>query len=224
MRFAENQSASWYSREQEYVPNYAERFETMRSELKRQKALEGFKAMLLAEGAIEEEQADEIDSLIHTIDPSAKEKQLFQAEGMLLHLRNLPGSMITKKCIECQALFRSSYMSVAYCSDPCRAKAFEKQMGVKWTYTTDHYHNIRAERPLVVGPECYQILLGFARDLLDQHNILIQEVPETKPLIESESGQLLDQLTDDPQTTLEALLPQSDVHEQSLEDLLDLFE
>ena len=68
----------------------------MRSELKRQKALDGFKAMLLAEGAIQEEQADEIDSLLHTIDPSVKEKQLFQAEGMLLHLRYLPGSMITK--------------------------------------------------------------------------------------------------------------------------------
>ena len=191
----------------------------MKSELKRQKALDGFKAMLLAEGAIQEDQADEIDSLLHTVDPSAKEKQLFQAEGMLLHLRNLPGSMITKKCLECKQLYRSSYMSVAYCSDPCRARAFEKQMGVKWTYTTDHYHNIRAERPLVVGPECYQILLEFARDLLDQHNILIQE-----PVAEDESEQLLDQLTDDPQTSLEVSPPQSDVHEQSLEDLLDLFE
>ena len=219
MKFAGVQSVSWYSKEQEYVPKSAERFGTMKSELKRQKALDGFKAMLLAEGAIQEDQADEIDSLLHTVDPSAKEKQLFQAEGMLLHLRNLPGSMITKKCLECKQLYRSSYMSVAYCSDPCRARAFEKKMGVKWTYTTDHYHNIRAERPLVVGPECYQILLEFARDLLDQHNILIQE-----PVAEDESEQLLDQLTDDPQTSLEVSPPQSDVHEQSLEDLLDLFE
>ena len=196
----------------------------MRSELKRQKALDGFKAMLLAEGAIQEEEADEIDSLLHTIDPSIKEKQLFQAEGMLLHLRNLPGSMITKKCAWCSEFFRSSYMSVAYCSDPCRAKAFEKQMGVKWTYTTDHYHNIRAERPLVIGQECYRVLLEFARDLLDQHNILIQEVPEPEPEVENELEQLLDQSTDESQTILEVLPLQSDVHEQSLEDLLGLFE
>lgn len=219
MKFAAIQSASWCLREQEYAPKTAGRFGTMRSELKRQKALDGFKAMLLAEGAIQEEQADEIDSLLHTIDPSVKEKQLFQAEGMLLHLRYLPGSMITKKCLECKELFRSSYMSVAYCSDPCRAKAFERQMGVKWTYDTDHYHSLRAERPLVIGPECYQVLLEFARDLLDQHNILIQE-----PLVEDESEQLLDQLTDDPQTSLEVSPPQSDAHEQLLEDLLDLFE
>lgn len=219
MKFAAIQSALWYLREQEYAPKTAERFGTMRSELKRKKALDGFKAMLLAEGAIQEDQADEIDSLLHTVDPSIKEKQLFQAEGMLLHLRYLPGSMITKKCLECKELFRSSYMSVAYCSDPCRAKAFERQMGVKWTYDTDHYHSLRAERPLVIGPECYQILLEFARDLLDQHNILIQE-----PLTEDASEQLLDQLTDDPQTSLEVSPPQSDAHEQLLEDLLDLFE
>ncbi len=224
MKFAAIQSVLWYSREREYALNSAGRFGTMRSELKRKKALDGFKAMLLAEGAIQEEQADEIDSLLHTVDPSVKEKQLFQAEGMLLHLRNLPGSMITKKCAWCSEFFRSSYMSVAYCSDPCRAKAFEKQMGVKWTYTTDHYHSIRAERPLLIGPECYKILLEFARDLLDQHNILIQEVPEPEPFVEDESEQLLDQLTDDPQTSLEVSPPQSDAHEQSLEDLLDLFE
>ena len=136
---------------------------------------------------------------------------------MLLHLRYLPGSMITKNAWSAKELFRSSYMSVAYCSDPCRAKAFERQMGVKWTYDTDHYHSLRAERPLVIGPECYQVLLEFARDLLDQHNILIQE-----PLVEDESEQLLDQLTDDPQTSLEVSPPQSDAHEQLLEDLLDL--
>lgn len=131
---------------------------------------------------------------------------MLQAEGMLLHLRHASKHFIAKKCLECGEVFSTTYIAVSYCSSLCRGTAIEKQMGIRWNYETDHYANLQAERPLIVGPQAYQVLLEFARRVLEQHNLVVQE-PVDDP-IDGESAEVPHPNQSAPDTTPEPLPPQ----------------
>jgi hypothetical protein len=98
---------------------------------------------------------------------------MLQAEGMLLHIRGASKHFITKKCLECGEAFSTTYISVAYCSSLCRGTAIEKQTGIRWNYETDRYRNLGNEQPLIVGPKAYQVLLAFARRVLEQDGVTV---------------------------------------------------
>jgi hypothetical protein len=131
---------------------------------------------------------------------------MLQAEGMLLHIRQASKHFMAKKCLECEEAFSTTYIGVAYCSDLCRGKAIEKQMGIRWDYSKDHYENLSAERPLIVGPQAYQALLAFAHRVIEQHGLVVQETPVSPT--PDESDQVPHPNLSAPDTTPEPSLPQ----------------
>lgn len=128
--------------------------------------------------------------------------KVLQAEGVLLHLQSAAKALLHKKCKECGELFATRYFAVAYCSTQCRAKTLQRDFGVSYNSRTDHYSNMEAERPLIVGPQAYQTLLEFAHRFLEQHDFVVSQ-PDDKPLDEDHNH--------DPHTTPEFSLPQLDV-------------
>lgn len=54
-----------------------------------------------------------------------------EAEAALEYYEN-PRSFTEKNCKQCGLSFATRGAPVAYCSDPCRVRAFEERMGVKW--------------------------------------------------------------------------------------------
>jgi hypothetical protein len=113
---------------------------------------------------------------------------MLQAEGMLLHIRHASKHFMAKRCLECKEAFSTTYIAVSYCSALCRGTAIERQMGIRWDYESDHYQNLEAERPLIVGPQAYQELLKFARRVLDQHEILVQDADPTPDVSSEDTG------------------------------------
>lgn len=115
---------------------------------------------------------------------------MLQAEGVLLYAQNAARNFMPKICKHCKQAFSTNYVSVAYCSSLCRGKAMES-VGMKWDYTKDHYQLMGVERPIVVGPEAYSTLLEMAHRILDNHMILMEEVPQN-PEVESLEAEWLE--------------------------------
>jgi hypothetical protein len=134
------------------------------------------------------------------------DSRMLQAEGMLLHLRTAAKQFMAKKCLECEEVFSTNYIGVAYCSDLCRGKAIEKQMGIRWDYEKDHYENLSAERPLIVSPPAYQVLLEWARRVLELDGLVVQESPANPMPPESDEEQNPNSSV--PDTNPEPSLPQ----------------
>lgn len=133
---------------------------------------------------------------------------MLQAEGML-HILKAARHFIAKKCLECGEVFSTNYIGVSYCSALCRGKAIEKQMGIRWNYETDHYANLGAEHPLVITPAVYQVLLEFARRVLEQDGIVLKETSDDPIVSEPSEEQYPNQSV--PDTIPEISLPQSTV-------------
>jgi hypothetical protein len=130
---------------------------------------------------------------------------MLQAEGVL-HILRAPKHFVAKKCLECKEAFSTNYISVSYCSALCRGTAIERQMGIRWDYSKDHYENLGAEHPLVVGPEAYQVLLEFAQQVIQNHESIVHESSESLGDDESVEEQNPNQSV--PDTILEPSLPQ----------------
>ena len=150
-----------------------------------EKAQQGLLQMLQAAGMdVSEEDIKAAYNTAHT-PKEHPDSAMLQAEGMLLHIRHASRHFIAKKCLECGEAFSTTYIAVSYCSALCRGTAIEKKMGIRWNYDTDHYENLSAERPLIVGPQAYQELLAFARRILDQDALIVQDA-DPKPAVPSE--------------------------------------
>lgn len=115
--------------------------------------------------------ASQVEEAIKDVPVTSDEKML-EAEAVLLHLQ-APGRFISRKCKECGGTFGTSYKSVSYCSDRCRAIAIQNQTGIRWNPRVDHWSNLRAEAPLVIRPEAYSQLVEFAKAILSQNQIEI---------------------------------------------------
>lgn len=117
-----------------------------------------------------------VDNAVKEIPLTAEEKSL-QVEATLLHLAN-PGMFVTKKCKRCEQPFATSYTYVSFCSDSCRATELQSQTGIAWDPRTDRWANLRAQAPLVIKPEVYAQLVEFAKAILSQNQIEIEESQE----------------------------------------------
>ena len=182
-----------------------------RAQRKTEKATAGLKDFLIAMG----QDPDAIEKAFDAA-PLHSDEKMLQAEGVLLHLIK-PTRFISKTCArpECGLVFGTSYRSVGYCSDNCRARHLESQTGIRWNPHTDRYRNLEGERPLVIGPQAYQVLVEFAKHILTENRIEVQQIdqtlpPETLPQ-ESQSHvefaveslpELVHQSTSDPHTSL----------------------
>ena len=145
-----------------------------------------------------------------------------QSEGVLLYLENRAIGFMAKICKECKQAFSTRYKNVAYCSSLCAGTAMQKKMGIRWDYSRDSYEMMDVERPLIVGPQAYQVLLEMAQRILDNHNILVQEhletpSPDASELLEDDEEQHPNLQEDD--TNLEVSPPELNLPSSS-DDLL----
>lgn len=138
----------------------------------RQKTKE--KGLEFLAGFLGVENVEDFKQDVDEIIPEKHEIKMLQAEGVLLHLTSLAKSLMPKTCKMCGEAFSTRYVSVAYCGDRCRAKHLE-MFGIQWDPKVDHYRNLLAERPLVVGPEAYNCLLELAQRILDQEGIRVDQ-------------------------------------------------
>jgi hypothetical protein len=118
-----------------------------------------------------------------------------EAEAALEYYEN-PRSFSQKDCKTCNRAFATRGAPVAYCSDKCRAKAFEERMGVKW-----QPHRKVEDRwgflgePLTVGPEA----LAVVQHVMDQ-----QEQAKPQPysmIVEAEYDDIWERMGQEPPET-----------------------
>lgn len=141
-----------------------------------------FLAALLAETGKAETTADDLLDEVST-GTQKQERRRNQSEGVLLFLETAGKAFLTKKCKECGQPFATRYTNVAYCGDLCRAAYMRKAYNIRWDPTRDHYAMMEAERPLLVGPAAYQVLQEFARRILEEDILVLQDDPqEDNPL------------------------------------------
>lgn len=90
-----------------------------------------------------------------------------EAEAALEYFER-PQTFSEKNCKQCGQLFATRGAPVAYCSDPCRVKAFEQRMGVKWQ--PDRPNSERwgfMGEPLTVPPEALSIVQAVLAERLE---------------------------------------------------------
>lgn len=150
----------------------------------------------------------------------AADTPMLQAEGVLLYLQNAARNFMPKKCQwqGCGQIFSTQYINVAYCSSLCRGKAMESR-GIRWDYSKDHYRLMDADRPLIVGPQAYQVLVEMAHRILENHDYLQQETPSPDDSEQSESDEDTSPNQSVPDTTPVVSPPQLD-HPSSSGDFL----
>ena len=175
-----------------------------------------FFAELLKQQGKADIEAEELTDKIGSARDARSIKQ-FQAEGVLLFLQTAGKSLQTKKCKQCGNPFATRYIAVAYCSDLCRAEKFRKDYGIRWDSSRDHYSMLDAERPLVVGPEAYQLLQEFARRILEEDILVLQDNPPEETLQEFPEVSRLEQLFQQEldRTNSVPSPPEQDADEQS---------
>lgn len=169
----------------------------MASKKKREEGIQFFMEMLAQQG--HEVNRQDFASGEHP------DRDILQAEGVLLFLESAGRSLVTKKCKECKEPFASHYKNVAYCSDRCRATRLERDYGILWDSSRDHYQMMQAERPLLVGPKAFDVLMQFAERIqagwvqADTHRETEPEEYESDlPTSHQPSPEQLDETLDSP--------------------------
>lgn len=79
---------------------------------------------------------------------NTEEKKMLAEEGTLLTLANKPHKLVQRRCKQCEELFATDYLYVAYCSSPCRSNAL-KSYGL--THRNGTYG--RSHEPITIPPD-----------------------------------------------------------------------
>lgn len=98
-----------------------------------------------------------LDAPTETTKAEAHDRSM-EAEAALEYYEN-PRTFKQKDCKTCNRAFATRGAPVAYCSDKCRAKAFEERMGVKWQphRSVEDRWGFLGE-PLTVPPEALAVV------------------------------------------------------------------
>lgn len=98
----------------------------------------------------------------------------------VLHFVHHPMKYVSRKCKECSEYFGSSYHFVAYCSDMCRAKSFERAFGVPWNWRGQHESELwgKSAPPTLILPENWTRLKQIVKILEDYGPIFRAKMKE----------------------------------------------
>lgn len=123
-----------------------------------------------------------------TLDKAPQYREL-QGEAALLFLAK-PERFISKKCDWCDEYFAATYRSVSFCSNTCRAKAFEKQTGMKvdWGAKTD-IERWGGEPPLILDPNTFKFIADYVMRLKNQNSIPDLESLKEKVEVPTQTSQ-----------------------------------
>jgi hypothetical protein len=111
----------------------------------------------------EQKQAEKLAKLLGLEAPTAVTKQAGVAKSMeveaALEYYDNPRTFKHKECKQCGREFATRGAPVAYCTDDCRARAYEERMGVKWQpLRTPEERWGSSGEPLVVPPEALEVV------------------------------------------------------------------
>ena len=113
-------------------------------------------AQMLAAHGIKQDVIEEVKEAA----PTDKNAISRQGEAVLLCLES-PAKFTTKLCKRCGEPFGTNYRSVAYCSDGCRARAIQEQLGVKWDWLKPEEQRWGGEPPLIIPPVALKKMREF---------------------------------------------------------------
>lgn len=141
----------------------------MRASKKADRAMEQLAALLTKHGMA----VEQVEAIKETA-PTSRDAISRQAEAVLLFLET-PAKFTTKLCKRCGEAFGTNYRAVSFCSDNCRAREMEKQLGIKWNWYKPEEERWGGEPPLVIPPpalqKIQQLLQWFADTLPTQTEI-----------------------------------------------------
>lgn len=130
-------------------------------------------------------------------------------EGVLASVRR-PGDFTYRVCKrpECRAPFGTNYVSVAYCSDNCRIREFEKLTGCTWTPKAPE-ERWGGEPPLIIPPDVVYRMFEYSKTLLQYAETQGWESPEDipRPVFHAESVVESETLEADPDSQVETNQP-----------------
>lgn len=150
-----------------------------------------------------EQRAQEKLALLLGLDiPTATSKaeandRSMEAEAALEYYEN-PKSFKQKDCKTCGHAFATRGAPVAYCSDKCRAKAFEERMGVKWQphRSVEDRWGFLGE-PLTVPPEALAVVQRVMDADAERYAMIVESDYDDQPEIApTEEVNVLDLLAD----------------------------
>ena len=141
----------------------------MKKQTATKKALEGL-ARYLEQAGHSVEKIEAAKSAV----PLTREQISLQCDAVLIYIQK-PAAFTVKVCDECGESFGTNYHHVAKCSDYCRARALQRQTGIRWNPHKSQREAWGGEPPLIIPPEALKSLEGFARQLLLE--IGLKDVP-----------------------------------------------
>ena len=99
---------------------------------------------------------NELKAIRKTADPYPLGSQSMQMEAALHYIRK-PQGYVARECRECGEPFGSNYAHVAYCSDTCRGKSWERDMKVPWNINGKGQRELwGGEVPVLINPEVWK--------------------------------------------------------------------
>jgi hypothetical protein len=154
----------------------------------------------MAKKSKEQKQKEALAALLGLDVPTAvsqaeSNERSMEAEAALEYYEN-PRSFKQKDCKTCGNAFATRGAPVAYCSDKCRAKAFEERMGVKWQplRKPEDRWGFMGE-PLTVTPEALAVVqYVMDRDTERDAYGTVVDPPEIPPTEAVDVLDLLDEL------------------------------
>ena len=115
-----------------------------------------------------------------------------QMEAVLEFIRQ-PQGYVTRRCKECKEWFGANYTHVAFCSDLCRSREWERTMKIPWNMMNKTARERwGGEIPVVIHPTIWKNL----RLMLERMQELVDEG--------TASLEILDEPVDDQEDTLES--------------------
>ena len=99
---------------------------------------------------------NELKAIKKTADPYPLGSKSMQMEAALHYIRK-PQGYVARECRECGEPFGSNYAHVAYCSDTCRGKSWERDMKVPWNMNGKGQRELwGGEVPVLINPEVWK--------------------------------------------------------------------
>lgn len=128
----------------------------MRPTKKADRAMEKIAALLKQHQGLDDAEIEDIKRNV----PLPQQAVSRQGEAVLLFLES-PAKFTTKECKRCGEPFGTNYRGVGYCSDGCRARSMEEQLGIKWNWMKPDEDRWGGEPPLIIPPSALQKLKEY---------------------------------------------------------------
>ena len=153
---------------------------------------------------------DDLKAIKKSADPYPLGTKSMQLEAALHYIRQ-PQGYVARQCRECKEPFGSNYAHVAYCSDTCREKSWERDMKIPWNLNgKGQREQWGGEVPVLINPEVWkniEFIIGQMQELKQKG---LAQPWDTAVSLDDPEDSLEDQSQHRPDPQLEDWEPPSD--------------